>query len=423
MFRDDDEFETVSLEDLLDDARYDEAVELLAVIAAEDPSAAWARSLRAICLSQLHRDDEAITEAEAAVRMEPDSAFGHWALGTLLAERRQLAKAMLAARRAVAIDPDDSRHHALVAKIHAQGRDWKACRAAADAGLHLDPTDEVCNNLRTLSMRATDTTANWDEAVESLVHQYPASSWARTGKGWRQLETGHAAGARESFEQAIALDPTSEWAREGLIESIKAQNPIYAGLLRVFLWLDRMPSDKRWTYIIGGMVAYRVMRELTEAKPAIGALTYPFMAVWVLFVVASWTSYPLSDFVLSRLAIGRRLIRGERLLAAKLVAGTLGVAMTAGILALVTGSERAQNVALAFAFLVLPVAAVFKCSEGWPRKVMGAYAFVAGAAAIATLVGSIETSRVAMAGVLFMSILGTWIGAALASREPSIKKA
>jgi hypothetical protein len=50
----------------------------------------------------------------------------------------------------------------------------------------------------------------------------------------------------------------------------------------------------------------RVLRTATDANPALGPATYPLIALWVLFVVASWTAVPLSNFILSRTAVGRR---------------------------------------------------------------------------------------------------------------------
>jgi tetratricopeptide (TPR) repeat protein len=171
--------DSVTLADLLEDARYAEAEEVLAAFAAGYPEEAWPVSVRALCLAELSRHDEAIVAAKDSVRRDP-----------------------------------------------------------AERGLAFDPYDEACGNLRALSLRPADSAEDWTEAVDDLLDRYPASAWARTGKGWGLLDTGRATEARETCEQALALDPTPEWAQHGLIESIKAANPLYAMLLRLFLWLD-----------------------------------------------------------------------------------------------------------------------------------------------------------------------------------------
>ncbi|HSJ13028.1 MAG TPA: hypothetical protein VK939_01355 [Longimicrobiales bacterium] len=419
MSSDYEEWETVTLEDLLDDGRFDEAEQLLATVPDDDPGAAWAMSLRALCLAELRREEEALGVAHAAVRHDPAAAFGHWTLGTLLSERNRFEEAMATAQQAVRLDPADARGHALVAQIHGQRGEWRACREAAERGLAVEPDDEACSNLRALSLRAADSGEDWSAALDELMQRYPASGWARAGKGWGLLEAGRAGQARASFEQALALDPTSEWAREGLIESIKAANPMYALMLRLFLWLDRLPPRTRWIYILGGLFAFRVLRRATDANAGIAPLTYPLMGGWILFIVASWTAVPLSDFILSRSSAARRLIRGDRRLAGNLVAGLLGLALVAGAAAALTGADRALNAALGAAFLVIPVAAVFQCSPGWPRQVMKAYSAIAVLAGIVAVIGPADATGGALAVVILMSVLGSWIAAWLASRVPA----
>lgn len=418
MYKDDDGWETVALEDLLEDARFEEAQALLARVVEMAPEDSWARSMRALCFVELRRSDEALAEARMAVAVDGESPFALWTLGSILCDRRQLDDALVIARRGIELDPQAPYLRGLIAQIHALRGDWKAARAAAETGLQLDPDDEVCSNLLALSMRGTDTSEQWAAAIDDLVVRYPASGWARAGKGWHLLEVGRARDARENFEQALALDPTSEWARHGLIESIKAQSSVYAALLRLFLWLDRLPPRIRWSIFLGGIFAFRVLRTATSARPDIAVVTYPLMAVWVMFVLSTWIAEPLSDFILSRTRNGRCLVRGDQRLAADLVAASIGSAITAAIAWAITGADRAGEAAFVLAVLVLPVSAVFKCEPGWPRKVMAAYTTVVFLACIAVIVAPADIADTAFVTAIVMAVLGTWIGAFLAGRIP-----
>lgn len=232
----------------------------------------------------------------------------------------------------------------------------------------------------------------------------------------RFIETGRAGEAREHFEQALALDPTSQWAKQGLVESIKASNPIYATLLRGFLWLDRLPPRTRWLYILGGLFVVRVMRGIARTNPELAPAVYPVIGLWIAFVVASWTAVPLSNFILSRTALGRRLVTGDDLVAANTVAGLLAVALTAGMIAFIGGSERMVIAALSAGFLIIPVSAIFQCSRGWPRTAMALYATVIAGVAVVGVMGSVEIGRTSAGIVVVMSVLGSWLGVFLASR-------
>lgn len=87
--------------------------------------------------------------------------------------------------------------------------------------------------------------------------------------------------------------------------------------------MDRQPPRTRWIYILGGLFGVRVLRTATEANPGVAPATYPLIAAWVLFVVASWTAVPMSNFIPSGTAVGRRLVRGDDLVAGQAVVGRL----------------------------------------------------------------------------------------------------
>ncbi|HEX6589003.1 MAG TPA: tetratricopeptide repeat protein [Longimicrobiales bacterium] len=417
-YHDGDYSQSHTLGDLFEDGRFDEAEQVLGSIARSEPAAGWPLSLRALCLAELKRDEEALAVARAAVRRAPGDAFAHWTVGALLVDRNRLDEAAAEARSAIALEPGDPRHHALAAQVHAKRGEWEQCRAAAEAGLAIDPADEVCGNLRALALRPTDSGSDWRAAVDRLIEQYPASSWARASRGWGLLERGQGTEARAEFEQALALDPTSEWARYGLIESIKAENRFYGALLRLFLWVERLPPRTRWMIILGGLFAVRILRETTEINPSLRVVAWPIIGAWIFLVIASWIGAPLSNFVLMRTRVGRRLVRGADRIAANLVAALLVVAILTGTLAAVSGAERAGLFAMATAFLMIPTGAVFQCMPGWPRTTMAAYTACNAVAVAFVLAPDVQTSGAAFGIALAMSVVGSWIGAFLGTRVP-----
>ena len=419
MSGDEDLPSSVMLEDLLEDARYSQAEQMLAGIFNEYPGETWALTLRAVCLSELGRSAEALNLAEDATIRSPGDSHAHWIFGVLLCAQDRLNPALEAARTALQLDATDSRYFALIAQIHAKRERWEQCKDYAEKGLELDPDDEACAALRTLALRSTSSGADWSKAIDDLTHQYPASGWARAGKGWGLLEKGQAGDARGHFEQALALDPTSEWAMHGLMESIKAHNPVYASLLRIFLWLDRLPPRTRWLVVLGGLFAVRALGSAARENPSLEPIAYPVIGLWIFFVVASWTAYPLSNFVLSRTAAGRRLVRGDDLVGANSVAALLASALALAAIGAVAASERAFLAAACAAFLIVPLSAVFQCRPGWPRTTMAVYASLIGLVFMVGLAGPIEGTRVALGAVILMSVLGTWIGAFLTTRLPT----
>lgn len=412
------EAEEITLEDLLEDGRYAEVEDLIDAAMEAGRVGPWALSLKAICQAALGRQTDALASAQEAVSRDPDSPMAHWCLGIILCDRNRLDEALQAARLASTLAPDDPRPHALMAQVCAVKGDWRSCRAHAQAGLGADPGDEPCANLRALALRHTDSGEDWGEALESLAATFPASSWVRAGQGWRALEAGQATDAQTHFEQALALDPTAEWAISGLTEALKARNPVYAGILRFFLWIDRLPTRTKWAYFLGGWFGYRFLRVQARANPEIAVVAYPLMALWVFFLLVSWISRPLSDFVLSRTEEGAALIRGERKVVAYLVAGVLGFAVVAGVLSAGTGWDRAGIAAFATGFLVIPLAAIPQCPTGWPRTTMIGFAALPTFTALGTLISPINAATGLAVASVALSVMGSWLATFLRTRLP-----
>ena len=375
------------LDELLEDGRFEEAAAFLGRLVADDPTAGDLYSLRALVLRVLERHDEALQAANNGVAASPESSFAVWALGAVLNDLGRTRDAERAARRALELDPTNADAHALLAHCLILRRKLSEAVAVAESGLETQPGHEACLGLRAAALRWSETGDEFEQAVGSLLELYPTSGFARTGLGWAALDRGRVDEARVHFEQALALDPTAGWARDGLIEARKASNPIYRHILRFFLWFSRLSPRLRWGIVIGGILVFNYLNLSVTANPSLRFVAYPFMALWMGFVLLSWTVEPLSDFVLTLDDEGHRLVTHERKVAARWVTGTLGTAVALAGLGVATGLERVLFSAMTAGFMVIPVGAVFQCPEGRPRKMMATYTGALGVLWLSGLIG------------------------------------
>jgi hypothetical protein len=246
----------------------------------------------------------------------------------------------------------------------------------------------------------------------------PGNAFARAARGWSALRRGaHGDAAIPHFHHALEIDPRSEWARDGLLAALKARNPLYRAMLRFFVWMDGLTPRARWMVMVGGVLGYNFLRRTVEATPGLAPVAYPLMAAYVLFVLLTWVTEPVFDFLLRFDPVGRTHVPPERVVAANAVVSALAVAVTAAAAAIVTGSDTLFLLALLSGVLVIPLSGAFSARPGWPRRAMLGYT-----AAVAAL-GAAGLAGAGGEGLVFLAVLGaavgSWIAAALRETAPA----
>ena len=240
------------LGELIADARFADALQLLDDGLLEGPGDPWLSGMRALLLLETGDLTGALTASATAVQQAPVAAFAHWTRGVVLLRANILPGAQRAAERAVTLDPEESDTHLLLARVYLQTSHWELARMAiADADSHgaeeeeLLPLRAAIAAGRGLEERARDT---W----RVFAMKFPANALARTGHAWTLLEAGDVQGAHEEFQQARELDPTNPWTQEGL----------------VITKTKLLPVHRRWTAAVWG----RVMQRREETMVITGSL-------------------------------------------------------------------------------------------------------------------------------------------------------
>jgi tetratricopeptide (TPR) repeat protein len=399
---------------------YVAAERLLGALLENEPGDAPTRSLRALCLAELDRFADAEAEARLAVETEPYLAYCHWALGSVLADRRRWKDALEAAHEALEMEPENADSHALLGRCLVGLRRWDEALATADEGLELEPDHPGCANLRAIILQQRGRDDEAEQAFVDAAATDPDNAFARAGRGWSALRRGGTPEpAIEHFQHALRIDPHIEWAREGLLASLKARNPVYRAMLRYFLWMDGMGRGARFMIVGAGLIGYNQARRLTEARPETAPFLYPLMGLYLLFVLLTWVADPVFDFLLRFDPQGRRMVPRHRAVAGTAVVALLAVAVVTAGVGIATGDEDAFLPALMLGLLTIPVAGIFRVAAGWPRTALALYvAAVAAAGAAGVVVGGPAGD-----GLLGLSLLGlvvgSWISLGLAAARPA----
>jgi tetratricopeptide (TPR) repeat protein len=358
---------------LYQQSRYDLAEQELRHALAEEPDNPFSHALLALCLCD--RKDHpaaALHEAEEAIHLGPDVSYTHYALAYVLFQHDQLKEAETAIEQALELDPGDADYYSLLASIRFQQRRWPAALEAAERGLELDAEHGGCTNLRAMALVKLGRRSEAGAALGDALSRDPEDALTHANQGWTFLEQREPHKALEHFREALRLDPNLEWAREGIVEALKARNFLYRQMLRYFLWMRRLSGRAQWGVLLGLVLA----QELLSSKsipPALIPISNLLHWLLIAFVVVTWTADPLFNLLLRINPLGRLALSREQIWASNCVGGFLLLALIALVGWAASGDFRFATTALVSACLILPVAGTFKCPTGWPRRVMGGY--------------------------------------------------
>lgn len=399
--------------ELLDDGRTEDALAVLDGELARYPSAPRLHALRAFLLLDLGRVATAADAVHDALALDGDDAYVVRAAAALALAKGTPRDAIHAAQYAQSLDPEDPAAVMLEAQAHAMTGNWRAVRGLADRTLELDPDHERAAVLRTMAAEIDRTHGASGPEWLALVERYPMNAHARTGAGWSRLRAGAAHDAREEFEHALALDPGSTWAREGLVLALKSRYPGYTHFLKYAMWMRERTPRARRVMLIGTLLIFQLLSALGRAQPALQPFVTPLIGLYAAFVLLTWLADPVTNLLLMLKPEGKRLLSLDDQRAAIFVGASLGVALALVIAYAVSRWEAALFGAVVFAVTTLPVAGAFALAPGRRRTVLltvaGALAFCG---VMASVAGS-ETGSLWMLGAMIGAMISTWYASAL----------
>jgi tetratricopeptide (TPR) repeat protein len=397
---------------LFQQSRLDLAETELRQALATDPHDAYAHALLALSLAHREQFKEATEEAQQAIHLAPDFAFAHYALASIWHDRNHLPEATASIEEAIRLDPADSDYHALLAQIRLDQRQWPGALEAAERGLALDSEHVSCTNLRAIALVKLGRKAEAGTTIDAALAKNPENSVTHANQGWTLLEQRNPAKALEHFRESLRLDPENEWARQGIVEALKARHFIYALMLRYFLWMAKLSPNAQWGIIIGGYFANRVIGGISTSHPDLAPWLLPLRILYVGFALLTWTAEPLFNLLLRLNRFGRMALSEEQIRASNWMGGCMLGAMIMLGLWLPTQNSETLFGALVFGLLIIPLAGTFKCQEGWPRRMMTIYTVVMAAMGLGSVCLGLFGPRqmhTLQGGLLGLFLLGAFL--------------
>jgi tetratricopeptide (TPR) repeat protein len=358
---------------LLEQGRYADAEQELRMSLASDPDNAWAHAMLAMCLSQRKQFKDATAEAERAVGLAPNFSLCHYVLAKVLLDRDRTDEARTAIQQAIALDTYNANYYAMLAHIELSDRHWQRALDAAEVGLSINPDDVSCVNLRASALLNLGRKEEATAAIAGALARDPHNAASHANQGLTLLHQGQHKQALEHFREALRIDPTSEFARQGMVEALKARYLIYRLMLRYFLFMSRLTGRAQWGIVIGALVGFQLIGAAAGRSERLSMIILPLVIAYIGFAYLTYIATPLSNFLLCLNRFGRMVLSREQRIAALSVGAMLGAAVVCAVYGLVARKNLPLFAAVGFLGIAPPLASIFKCPIGWPRWVMAAY--------------------------------------------------
>lgn len=357
---------------LIEQERYELAEHELRQLLIEDSSSTPGHALLAHCLKERKQFDQAVSEAELAIVSDPDASIGHHVLAGILLDRNRLPEARRSISEAIRLDPGDASHFAVLAQIEVRANRWDDCLTAALKGLEQDPDNIHCINLRSIALTSLGRREEAAESVHSALQRNPDDPVTHANEGWRLLHVRQPEQAMQHFQEALRLDPTSQFAQAGIVEAMKSRHFLYRWLFSFLLWMNRFTPKVQLMLVLGLMFGQRILVATVNSVPALEPLTPVIVIGYVTFVWMTWSGSALFDLVLLTSRFGRLALSAEKKLQAWLVGGCIFATLATFVLFAVqpggSFTESRMITPLLFPGLTIPLMTVFQ-QQDTRRKV------------------------------------------------------
>ena len=407
---------------LLNLSRYADAERLLRESLLAEPHDGGAHALLARALLEQDKLAEGTQEAETAVGLAPDAPFAHFVVAQAWQRRNYRDKAEAAIDEAIRLDPHDADYHAFRSALKFEASRWEDALKSAEQALAIDPEHIAANNFRAMALVKLGRRGEAGLTIDAALARDPDDAFSHANKGWALLEGREPKKALDHFREALRLDPTMEYARVGIIEALKARNPIYGLFLRYMLAMAKLPPKWQVGVIIGLWFVNRLLRGMAKANPALAPFVTPILIVYLLFALLTWLAQPLFNLLLRLHPLGKHALSPEEKLETNLIGGCIGAALLLGGLSFIDDWTGLMAPALAIFALAMPLHLVFTAAPGWPRMTLiGVTLTMISAvfgAALLTFLGDEDSAAAMATAYIYMWLAAIWGGQLIAGAKP-----
>jgi tetratricopeptide (TPR) repeat protein len=348
---------------LIQQRKYDAAEKILRQLLAQEPTNIQYLAL----LSELNLAQDKVEESasiiEDAIGLSPDTAHLFFIKSRIDIQKDKYDEGEKSIQQAISLDPYTADYFAWFANIKLARKQYDESLRLANQALEIDPEDLLALNVRSTVLIKLNRKEESFATIEGALRNDPNNPYTHANYGWGLLEKGDHKKALKHFKEALKNDPNFEYAQRGMIEALKASNPVYRVFLKYSFWIGNMSAKYQWGFIVGIYLCTRALGALANANEALSKWLIPIIILLSLFAFSTWIIKPVSNLFLRFNAYGKFLLDKKETMSSNFVAVSVGVFL-AGLLTYVfNGDMRFLFVAAYGLTMMVPLSVMFVPSK------------------------------------------------------------
>ncbi|MGV3767850.1 MAG: tetratricopeptide repeat protein [Chitinophagaceae bacterium] len=348
---------------LIQQKKFQEAQRILSDLLIGDSGNIHFLSLLAEVNLQQDKFDAANSIIDNAISISPDVPHLFYIKSRIAIHQNILSEAEQHVNQAIALDPYDADYVALLANIKLGRKQFEAALETANRALEIDAENLLALNTRSTALNKLNRKEESFETIEGALREDPNNAYTHANYGWGLLEKGDYKKAREHFKEALSNDPTFEYAQSGMLEAIKATNPVYRLFLKYAFFMSNLTAKYQWAVLIGFYVGFRALRAVAQSNENLQPYLTPLIVALALIAFSTWIIQPVSNLLLRFNQYGQLLLDKKEKMSSNFVALSLAVSVAGLILYFVLSDEKMLTIA-AFGFaMMLPLGTMFSPSK------------------------------------------------------------
>lgn len=319
--------------------------------------------LLAVCYLETGNTAEAAQVASNTLGFAPYDDRFLYLLSRIAYQKNQYNEAIKAISSAVAINPYRVDYFAMWSQILLSRKEYEAALQKAEEGLAINPEDEACLNLRSHALfRLEKKEEAFSNLHEALEHN-PENAYTHANLGWRWLEAGDHRKSLEHFRESLKIDPNNDWARQGMVQAMKARYWLYRQFLNYAFFMGRQKARTQWIIIIAIFILTQIASRVF----------FPVYVLLALLAISTWLITPVSNLFLRLNPYGRYALSKEQTQVSNIVGVLLSIALLAAGGYWISGMQGLLALCLCSGIMLLPAAGFYIPENKKSRRIIRWY--------------------------------------------------